>query len=528
MSQAELFTVVLISLLLVLLPAPGLYGMFKKAGVAPWKALIPFYNTWVMQEISGRPRHWFFWQFIPVVGWFITLGIIIEFVKPFGKFKFYQHAAATLLAPVYLAYIGFNQKDKFLGLQAVKAHKKTSAREWIDAGIFAVVAATLIRTFVFEAYTIPTGSMEKTLLVNDFLFVSKYSYGPRIPNTPIAFPFVHHTLPLTNSKSYSELIKIPYTRWFAQPVKRNDVVVFNFPFGDTLTKEFDSRDPYYDILLGKQEQIMHNIEGQYPDVNQRRQKAYEMAREQVWNEFTVVTRPVDKRENYIKRCVAIAGDTLEIRNSVLFINGQPGFVPPNSSIDYIVRTNNKILTKEELEENGVHIKETETETDLMDLNEKFTYLVNLSAKEAEIVRKIQGVTEVKLYTYQDYDFKIFPRDSSAAKWSIDNFGPLWIPKKGVEIPLTAKNIAFYKRAITVYENNLWEERDGKIFLNGVEAKTYTFKMNYYWMMGDNRHRSQDSRFWGFVPEDHIVGEAGMIWMSWDKGIRWKRMFNIIH
>ncbi|MBC7851311.1 MAG: S26 family signal peptidase, partial [Chitinophagaceae bacterium] len=199
MAQNELFTVIFISLLLVILPAPGLFGMFKKAGVEPWKAVIPFYNTWVMLEIAERPRHWFFWQFIPVVGWFITLGIIIEFVKPFGKFKFYQHALATLGGVFYLPYVGFNKKDKFHGPAVARIHKKSAAREWIDAGIFAIVAATLIRTFIFEAYTIPTGSMEKTLLVNDFLFVSKLSYGPRIPNTPLAVPFVHHTVPVLNS-----------------------------------------------------------------------------------------------------------------------------------------------------------------------------------------------------------------------------------------------------------------------------------------------------------------------------------------
>ena len=524
MSQNELFTVILISLLLVLLPAPGLYGMFKKAGVPGWKAFIPFYNTWTMQEISGRPKHWVLWQFVPVAGWFITMGIFIEFVKPFGKFKFYQHMFGALASPAYMPYVGFNKKDKFLGLDAVKKYKKTSFREWIDAGVFAVVAATLIRTFVFEAYTIPTGSMEKTLLVNDFLFVSKFSYGPRIPNTPLAVPFVHHTLPVLNSQSYSEFIHIPYTRWFASPVKRNDVVVFNFPAGDTLTKEEDSKDPYYDILQREEQAQYRKLQGQYKTEAELVAASKLNARNNVWSGYTIKTRPVDKRENYIKRCVAIPGDTLEVRQGVLYINNKPGFIPPASAIEYrVTTTNNKIVSIDELKEEGVLLKEGD---DFYPLGNE--YILNLTPAEVEIVKKLPGITGVVVeLDKSNGDPRIFPRDTTVAKWTVDNFGPLWIPAKGVNIPLNKQNIAFYKRAIKVYENNTWEEKDGKIFINEKEATSYTFTMNYYWMMGDNRHRSQDSRFWGFVPEDHVVGEAGMIWMSWDGGMRWKRLFNII-
>src|SRR5215471_7004742 len=251
MSSHDLIVIILVSLLIVLLPAVGLYKMFQKAGIPAWKAVVPFLNTWEMLKATHYRKHWFFWQFIPVVGWFISIWILVEFVKLFGKFGFFQHAAAALLPFLYFPYIGFNKKDKFLGREAVKKHKKSAAREWIDAGVFAVVAATLIRTFIFEAYTIPTSSMEKTLLVNDFLFVSKFSYGPRIPNTPLAMPFVHHTLPLVNVKSYVEWIKIPYTRWFPSPVNRNDVVVFNFPAGDTVInrEEFQSANPFYDVAF---------------------------------------------------------------------------------------------------------------------------------------------------------------------------------------------------------------------------------------------------------------------------------------
>ena len=530
MSSHDLFIIVLIALLIVELPAPGLYKMFQKAGITPWKAYVPFLNTWEIVKATQIRKHWFFWQFIPIVGWFISIWFLVEFVKLFGKFRLHQHFMAALLPFIYYPYLGYSKDEKYLGVEVVKKHRKTTAREWIDAGVFAVVAATLIRTFIFEAYTIPTGSMEKTLLVNDFLFVSKFSYGPRIPNTPLAIPFVHHTLPVIKAKSYSELIHIPYTRWFASPVKRNDVVVFNFPAGDTLTKEYDSQDPYYDILQRTQNALTDQLRGQYKNEEQLNNAAYEAARQQVWETYTIATRPVDKRENYIKRCVGIPGDTIEIKEGELYVNGQPAFIPPNSATDYKVTTVNRLLSAEELRESGFVMKEVNAES--MEggdfIGSGNTYIINLTPEEVAKLKKMQGISEVTKLIDSTNDSRIFPREPSIAKWTTDRFGPLWIPKKGATIDLNARNMAFYRRAIQVYENNQLEERDGKIFINGKEATTYTFKMNYYWMMGDNRHRSQDSRFWGFVPEDHIVGEAGMIWMSWEGGVRWNRIFKIIH
>src|SRR5450432_3598811 len=302
MTAHQILVLVLIAFVLFALPAIGTYFMFKKAGVPAWKGLVPAYNTYEMLKLSKKPIFWFFVQFIPVVGWFIKLTILVEFVKTFGKFKFYQHALTVFSLGIYFIYVGLNKKDKFIGADAAKKYKKSAAREWIDAGIFAVVAATLIRTFVFEAYVIPTPSIEKTLLVNDFLFVSKFSYGPRIPNTPLAMPFVHHTIPYLNTKSYVEWIHIPYTRWFASPVQRNDVVVFNFPVNDTLINDeinFGSRVTYYEEV--------------------RR-----VGRDQVWQDHAdiIITRPVDKRENFIKRCVAISGDSLQVINGIVYINNK--------------------------------------------------------------------------------------------------------------------------------------------------------------------------------------------------------------
>lgn len=523
MSAHDLFVLILTSLLLVLLPAPGLYKMFQKAGIPAWKGLVPFLNTWEIVKAARIRKHWFFWQFIPIAGWFITIWLLIEAVKLFGKFKLYQHAMVVFLPFIYFTYLGWSADEKYLGPEVVKKHRKSATREWIDAAVFAIVAATLIRTFIFEAYVIPTGSMEKTLLVNDYLFVSKLTYGPRIPNTPLAVPFVHNTLPLFNSKSYAEWLSIPYTRWFASPVERNDVVVFNFPAGDTLTRERDSQDPYYDILRREEAQVRFQLQSQIKDKAQLEAMVREQARQNVWDQYTVVTRPVDKRENYIKRCVAIPGDTLEIRNGILFINGRPGEVPEHAATEYKV-TSTRILSEDELREAGIALNHDEESPDFMVAGTN-NYRINLTATEVDILKKMQGVTTVAREIAGNYG-GVFPYDEHF-NWSIDDFGPLWVPKKGSTIPLNARNIALYERAIRVYENNKWEEKDGKVFINGKEASAYTFKMNYYWMMGDNRHRSQDSRYWGFVPEDHVVGSASLIWMSYDDGIRWSRLFKRI-
>lgn len=523
MSANEVSILILISLLLTLLPAPGLFKMFQKAGVPGWKAWVPYLNTWEIVKLARIHKHWFFWQFIPIAGWFITIWLLIESVKLFGKFRLYQHAMVVFVPFLYFPYLGFNEKEKYLGPEVVAKHKKSATREWIDAAVFAIVAATLIRTFIFEAYTIPTGSMEKTLLVNDFLFVSKLTYGPRIPNTPLAVPFVHHTVPVFNTKSYSEAIKLPYTRWFAKPVKRNDVVVFNFPAGDTLTRERDSQDPYYDILRREEAQLYNIYSAQIKDENQLRATAAQQARDNVWEQFTITTRPVDKRENYIKRCVAIAGDTLQIKNGILYVQGKPAEVPPNSATDYLVSTN-RVISEDELREAGISLNSDEQSPDF-DIGVSNQYHVNLTESEVKILQQMPGVLSVTRQIADNFG-GVFPFDRKF-NWSIDNFGPLWVPKKGATITLTPENILLYKRVISVYENNKWEERNGKIFINGNEANTYTFKMNYYWMMGDNRHRSQDSRYWGFVPEDHVVGSAWLIWMSYDSGIRWNRLFKTI-
>jgi len=373
--------------------------------------------------------------------------------------------------------------------------RKSAVREWLDAAIFAIIAATLIRTFIFEAYTIPTPSMEKTLLVNDFLFVSKISYGPRIPNTPLAVPFTHHTLPGTKySKAYSEAVHWPYKRLpgFTR-VKRNDVVVFNFPEGDTVALEQQDQS-YYGLVRS-------------------------LGRDAVWESYHVTSRPVDKRENYIKRCVAESGDTLTIKDGVVFVNGRQAPIPQESERRYTVQTNGDPLNPDRLDELDITPNPDATLS-------AGIFLYNLTPGNVTALKNFPVVKSIKPYFSGEQS--VFPYDTAHYHWTEENFGPLYIPKKGATVKLDSTNIAIYDRVIRVYEGNTLEAKNGQFYINNKPTDTYTFKMNYYWMMGDNRNNSLDSRYWGFVPEDHVVGKAWLIWMSYGHGsIRWSRLFRTI-
>jgi signal peptidase I len=326
-------------------------------------------------------------------------------------------------------------------------------------------------------------------------------------------PFVHHTMPITGTKSYLEWITLPYNRWFASPVKRSDVVVFNFPVNDTLINDeanFGSRVTYYEAVR-------------------------QLGREKVWQDYggIIINRPVDKRENFIKRCVAIAGDELSIVNGRVFIDGKPQSLFSESERYYKLETPpNAFLDEEQLIDMGIHVHGGEEIGDTRDIGIPGVLMVNVTNAEKTRLKLPQGYKLSEFF--MEPDPQIFPYYSidscfkyTGKKWSADNFGPLIIPQKGMKISLNADNLIRYSRCIAAYEGNTIEYSNNSILINGKPETDYTFKLNYYWMMGDNRHNSLDSRYWGFVPEDHIVGEASMIWFSWDKGPRWKRFFNII-
>ncbi len=386
--------------------------------------------------------------------------------------------------------------------------KQTKVVEWVDAIIFAVIAATFIRMFFIEAYTIPTSSMEKSMLVGDFLFVSKTAYGPKLPNTPISFPFVHHTMPLTkDTKSYLEWIKKPYRRIAGLgEIKNDDVVVFNFPAGDTVALNMPTQD-YYQLV-----------------------RSY--GRERVWSDTRtfgeIISRPVDKRENYIKRCVGIPGDVLELKEGQLFVNGSEQTVFDGVQYDYIVTTDGTSINKRTLEKLGI----AKADQNVFSGSQ---FLFPMTDKQLEELGKLRNVKNIKRVNMPagNAEKNIFPH-SENYPWNVDNFGPLEVPKKGESVSLTMTNLPIYERIIDLYEGNDLEVKDSTIYINGVATDNYTFNMDYYWMMGDNRHNSADSRYWGFVPEDHVVGKAVFIWLSLDKEkslpakIRFKRLFRSVH
>ena len=498
----------------------SLYFLFPKAGEEAWKGLVPGLNFGTWCKIIGRKPLYALWLLFPIVNIFIYCGMAVDMVRSFGKLSLWDSAAAVIYAPAKFFAIAFNKDAAYVGqtvilereykqkiqeaakldnkrqlekLMAKNPYKKSIGREWTEAIFFAVFAAAFIRMFLIEAYTIPTSSMEGSLKVGDFLFVSKAHYGIRTPQTVLQIPLLHNRIPKIDKESYLSSPSLPYFRFPGlTKVKRNDPVVFNWPIGD---KIYVAPDRTWSVD----------------------QKTEAEAKQQGWE---YIDRPMDKTDFYIKRCVAIPGDTLEIINKQIYIDDKPTENPEKMQYEYDVRLPQG-FDKSKIEELDVY------PLDIRSGPNQF-YKMHMNVKQANRLKEMGAdVSPSKAMSGQP----LFPiTKSNSPIQTIDNYGPIWIPKKGATVKLTMDNINQFKRIIDVYEGHDFEIKGKQFFIDGREAKTYTFALDYYFMMGDNRHNSEDSRFWGYVPETHIVGKPLFIWMStkygsFGNGIRWDRIFS---
>ena len=527
----------------------GFYLLFPKAGRKAWEGLIPGYNFFILTKIIQKPWWWCLLFIFPGVNVLMLMVFNSITATVFGKVVLKDQALAVLF-PFVMFPIWGKSDIKFLGPIDRSKHKKSTLREWGDAIVFAVIAASIIRTYFLEAFTIPTASMEKTLLIGDYLFVSKMAYGPKVPQTPLSFPFAHHTLPMTEIPSYLEWMKLPYNRLpgFGD-VERNDIVVFNYPEGDTVTVELQSNLSYnqllrnYELFFGAENArnfvrngipnnqwntpSVNNLMGMLQQMGISEARAMKILREG----FDITVRPVDKREHYIKRCVAVPGDEIFIENAKLYINGETAYIPPAFQYNYLIQTSNSLnknIVKDKLDVNYQDYRGGQNADGYV-----YAFPMTLDALET-----LEGFGSVKSASI-DMTFKgpnaqrsIFPNQPDT-DWSVDNWGKLTVPAAGATVALNAQTLPFYHRIIKVYEGHDVRLKDEQILVDGEPTTEYTFEMDYYFMMGDNRHNSADSRFWGFVPEDHIVGKPAIVWLSldpektlFDGKIRWSRMFSV--
>ena len=598
---------------------------FEKFGRKKWEALIPFYNYYVAFHVTNKKGWWSFLLIVPGVHLIMLAVLNLTYIRKFDKFSWIETLQGIFFP--YFLYSKINQfeivadtnwanpKDiekrrisdhivlflclPILGhvvayvlglLSKEKTGKKTNIKEWGDSIVFALVAASIIRTYVFEPFQIPTGSMEKTLLVGDFLFVNKLAYGCKVPVTPLSFPLVHNTIPWVDIKSYTDIEKQDYFRLPGLgKIQRNDVVVFNYPSGDTAV--YDPRMPhglmghdYYGILNDEALYLFAQSYSNHPEISSIK------TMDEFYNKFGVdfisnysfwiskarksissgvvyskgpmpeksltyikhyglIYRPVDKRENYIKRCVGVPGDRLKIINSVLFINNKPAFIPENQNLQYIVTNFINTGSTSSFENMMLEQYELEKERDYQTLSDSHNkFLMNLTKNELNKLKKdfrqakFELVIIPQLYNSLNDSTKnisnspsrkitnlsTFPKDFNHQN-NVTNYSEIIIPKKGTSINLTSENIAFYRRIITAYEGHNLLEKNDNFYIDGKKVTSYKFNMNYYWMMGDNRYNSADSRIWGFVPEDHIVGKASVVWFSKNPngGVRWNRILKFI-
>ncbi len=473
----------------------GTWKLYVKAGRKAWEAAVPIYNAIVLMQIINRPKWWVILLFVPIVNLIMFPVVWVETLRSFGKNSSLDTILGVLTLGLYIYYVNYFTEVQYIENRSLKPNSETG--ETVSSILFAVVVATIIHNYFIQPFTIPTSSLEKTLLVGDFLFVSKVNYGPRVPQTTIALPMVHDTIPMAKVKSYSKFPQLPYMRLpgFSKP-KHNDIMVFNWPT-DTVYQFFDYTS------------------------NKRADK------------------PMDKRSNYVKRTVGMPGDNLEIKDGVVYINNEILDLGDRAKIQYsyIVTTNGTPLDVNFIF-NDLGVTEG-----VQQIKVDTYYFSALTQESVQRLEQLSIVKEVKRHITQGAEFHpvkkeflaIFPHSKP---WNGDNLGPIHIPAKGETVELNAETLPFYKAIIKDYEHNTLEVKDdGSIFINGQLATSYTLQQDYYYMMGDNRHRSEDSRYWGFVPADHIVGKPVLIWMSldatvpWSKAfdkIRWERLFTTVH
>lgn len=471
------------------------WKLYVKSGRKAWEALVPVYNAVVLMKIINRPWWWVILLFIPIVNLIMIPVVWVETIRSFGRNSGTDTFLVLVTLGFYIFYVNYALDVTYIEDRSLKP--RTAAGEWVNSILFAVVAATIVHAYFIQPFTIPTSSMEKTLLVGDFLFVSKLHYGARIPMTTVAFPMVHDTIPGLHIKSYLEWPQLPYMRLPGfEKVERNDIVVFNWP-ADTVPYFFyKGKDYYY--------------------------------------------KPVDKKSNYVKRAVGVAGDSLQIVNGKVYVNDSPLKLPgrANPQTSYIVQGKGRGFSPYELYKNY-------DITDGFGLSDKENRVFVFSAISEDELQKFKNHPNVAAMvpivdSTKKLENDIFPRYLQNT-WNRDNFGPIYIPEKGATVEITPESIPFYRHIIETYEGsemgieNKINIQGSQVLLNGKPLTSYTFKQNYYWMMGDNRHRSADSRYWGYVPENHIVGKPVFIWMSWDSNaegffdsIRWDRVFTTVH
>ena len=515
----------------------GTWKLYVKAGRKAWEAFVPVYNGIVLMQIINRPKWWVFLLFIPVINLFMFPIIWIETLRTFGKKSTVDMILGVVTLGLYIAYVNYTQETTYHANRDLTAPNKTM--DTLGSLSFAIVVATIVHTYFIQPYTIPTSSLEKSLLVGDFLFVSKFHYGARTPMTPIAAPMVHDTLPIAKVKSYTSKPSLPYFRFPAlQKIERNDIVVFNWP-ADTLFHMYKAADKRYD-------------------------------------------KPIDKKTNYVKRCTAIPGDNFEIRDGIIFINGKESILPERAKPQYfyLIKTNNvnpdeiknfyqitegyplfeikneiwdKPAIKEELiktykfeeivrdsSKTVIYGYVDETIYKKLEMQYSSYFYGNLTVEKYEQLKSDSRIISVKRQISKDAEDGIFTdildgKPSLKNNWNRDNMGPIYIPEAGKTVTLNKENLPLYKKIIGEYEGNDLKVNGDEIRINGQVATSYTFKQDYYWMMGDNRHNSLDSRYWGFVPADHIVGKPIFIWMSIDGindgiknwSIRWDRLFTTV-